>query len=102
MGMLEERYTYPLIETISKFHLRFIDDSFLIWTGTTDELMKFKQQINKVHPSIKFDFNFSHKERNFLDDVVYNQNQVNWKPSSTGKNPMDRLIYIVNQNTLSL
>ena len=48
MGMLEERYIYPLIEKISNFYLRFIDDIFLIWTGTTDQLMKFKQQINEV------------------------------------------------------
>ena len=71
MGMFEERYIYPLIEKISNFYLRFIDDIFLIWTGTTDQLMKFKQQINEVHPSIKFDFNFSNKEVNFLDTVVY-------------------------------
>ena len=32
--------------------------------------MKFKQ-INKVHPSIKFDFNFSNKEINFLDIAVH-------------------------------
>ena len=30
--------------------------------------MKFKKQ---VHPSIKFDFNFSNKEINLLDTVVY-------------------------------
>ena len=70
-----------------------------MWTETTDQLMKFKQQINEVHASIKFDFHFSNKEINFLDTVA---NQVNWKPSSTGKNRIDRLIYIVNQNTLSL
>ena len=33
--------------------------------------MKLKQQINEVHPSIKFDFNFSNKEITFLDTVVY-------------------------------
>ena len=33
--------------------------------------MKFKQQINEFHPSIKYDFNFSNKELNFLDTVVY-------------------------------
>ena len=33
--------------------------------------MKFKQQIHEVHPSIKFDFNFSNKDINFLDTVVY-------------------------------
>ena len=33
--------------------------------------MKCKQRINEVHPSIKFDFNFSDKEIHFLDIVVY-------------------------------
>ena len=33
--------------------------------------MKFKQQINEVHPIIKLDFNFSDKEINFLDTVAY-------------------------------
>ena len=33
--------------------------------------MKVKQQTDEVHPSIKFDFNFSNKEINFLDTVVY-------------------------------
>ena len=44
---------------------------FLIWTRTTDQLMKFKHQINEIHPSIKFVFDFSNKEINFLDTVVY-------------------------------
>ena len=65
MGMFEERYIYPFIEKISNFYLRFIEGIFLIWTGTTDQLMKFKQQINEVHSPIKFDFNFSNKEINF-------------------------------------
>ena len=56
---------------ISNFHPRFIDDIFSIWTGTTDQLITFKQQINEVHSSIKFDFNFSNKEIDFLDTVVY-------------------------------
>ena len=33
--------------------------------------MKFKQQIYEIHPSIKFNFNFSTKEINFLDTVFY-------------------------------
>ena len=37
--------------------------------------MKFKQQINEVHPSIKFNFNFSNKEINFLDTIVYKTQQ---------------------------
>ena len=57
LSMFEERYIYPLIETMSKLYLRFIDDIFLLWAGNTD-------------PSIKFDFNFSNKKINFLDTVV--------------------------------
>ena len=33
--------------------------------------MEFKQKINEIHPSIKFNFNFSNKEITFLDTVVY-------------------------------
>ena len=33
--------------------------------------MKFKQQINEIYPSAKFDFNFSNKEIKFLDIVAY-------------------------------
>ena len=39
--------------------------------------MKFKQQINEIHPSIKFDFNISNKQINFFDTVVYKTQQVN-------------------------
>ena len=49
--------------------------------------MKFKQHINEVHSSIKFNFNFSNKETNFLDKVVYKkqsgkpQTKFYWKES---------------------
>ena len=33
--------------------------------------MEFKQQINEIHPSIKFNFNFFTKEINFVDTVFY-------------------------------
>ena len=47
MRMFKNRYIYPLIEATSKFYLQF-KLHFFIWTRTTDQLMKFKQQINKV------------------------------------------------------
>ena len=60
MGIFQERYICPPNEKIS--YLRFIDDIFLIWSETIiDQLMKFKQQINEVHPAKKFGFNFSKK-----------------------------------------
>ena len=102
MGMFEERYIYPLIEKISNVYLQFIDDMFLIGTGTTDQLMKFKQQINEVHPSVKFDFNFPNKEINFLDTAVYKTQSGKLDHKLYRKGYDRQLIYIVNQNTLNL
>ena len=71
MGIFEEKFIYPLINNMIRLYLRFINDIFIIWTGTLDQLLEFKQQVNEVHPSIKFDFKFSNKEVNFLDTAVY-------------------------------
>ena len=39
--------------------------------GKINQLLEFKQRINEVHSSIKFDIKFSNKEINLLDNVVY-------------------------------
>ena len=62
--------------------------------------MKFKKQINEVHPSIKFDFNFSNKEIPFWDSVVY-KTQSGKPENKLYRKESDRQIYIVNHNTLS-
>ena len=71
MRMIKEKYMYSVIEAVYKFNLQFIDDIFLIWTVTIDQLIKLKQQINEVHPSIKFAFSFFNKDIYFLDTFVY-------------------------------
>ena len=38
MGIFEENYIYHLIKEKCKLYLRHIDDIFLVWTGTLDEL----------------------------------------------------------------
>ena len=48
MGMFEENYIYHLIQEKCKLYLRYIDDTFLIWAGTPDELNKSILSINKV------------------------------------------------------
>ena len=49
---------------------RFIDDIFFIFSGSYEELEKFLQYLNSVHPTIKFD-DFEHDKTenscNFLD-----------------------------------
>ena len=43
---------------------------FLLWRSPLEKLLKFKEHINTVHPTIKFDFRYSSKSTNFLDSFV--------------------------------
>ena len=52
MSHFEETYIYDLIRNKCNFYKRFIDDIFIIWYGTHDELKAFVEQLNKLHPII--------------------------------------------------
>ncbi|XP_072025089.1 uncharacterized protein [Amphiura filiformis] len=49
---------------------RYIDDIFMIWTHSKDELEQFINHANQIHPSIKFTSDYSPSQVNFLDVVV--------------------------------
>ena len=68
--IFEKTFIYPLVNNMTKLYLQFTNDIFIKWTGTFGQLLEFKQRIEEVYPSIKFDFKFSNKEINFLDTVV--------------------------------
>jgi hypothetical protein len=55
-----------------KFWKRFIDDIFLIWTGTEQELITFLEFINTLHPTIKFTSTYDFQSRTvpFLDTSI--------------------------------
>lgn len=55
-----------------KFWRRFIDDVFLIWTGTEEELITFLDFINTLHPTIKFTSTYDFETRTvpFLDTSI--------------------------------
>ena len=80
MGLFEENYVYHLIKEKCKLYLRYIDDMFPLWTATLDEFNKFIAKINKVHPSIKFDFNYSKKCEFLRENCKKNLLQVNFPP----------------------
>ena len=48
---------------------RFIEDILFFWTGSKEELMRFLQFVNSVHPSIQFtaEFDFTSRSVVFLD-----------------------------------
>ena len=71
MGWFEEHFIYPLILRFGKFCLRYIDDMFLIWNGTQEKFEAVVDKINNCHPTIKFEYQISNTEINFLDTTVF-------------------------------
>ena len=71
MGDFEEKYIYPFIGQHNNLYLRFIDDIFIIWTGSKKKFEIFINDLNHRHGTIKFDFEISQKEINFLDTTVF-------------------------------
>ena len=47
--------------------MRYIDDLFFIWKGSEEDLLKFLKEVNTLHPSIEFDYEYSREKVNFLD-----------------------------------
>ena len=71
MNNFEENHIYDLLTDKCPFYKRFIDDIFLLWNGTLEELEIFLEQLNQLHPSIKFDAKISKSSIEFLDTKVY-------------------------------
>ena len=71
MGWFEQKFIFPLLTNLSNFSLRLIDDTFLIWNGTKTESDNFLKKINEWHCSIKFEYEMSQTETNFLDTTVF-------------------------------
>ena len=67
MGKFEETFIYPYIQNLCILYLRYIDDLFLIWTGTKEQFKDFVTNLNSQHPSNKFSYQISDKSIDFLD-----------------------------------
>jgi hypothetical protein len=54
------------------FYKRFINDIFVIWTGTKESFLGFMEKINTLHPTIKFtcEFDYDQKSTTFLDTKI--------------------------------
>ncbi|XP_066931363.1 uncharacterized protein [Clytia hemisphaerica] len=96
MSQFEESNIYPLLTEKCKTYLRFIDDIFMIWSGTEEELKRFIQEINTLHETIKFTADYSKKEISFLDTIV----TISGSKLITRlyKKPTDRSAYLHNQS----
>ena len=50
--------------------LRYLDDSFCLWTDTIQKLKEFLEFLNGFHPSIKFTMDYSPYQINYLDVLI--------------------------------
>ena len=60
---------------------RYIDDIFIIWTYTKEELIQFIEYVNTIHNTIKFEALYSKEEINFLDTTIHFGNDCNFTTS---------------------
>ena len=67
----EQKHLYPLIKDKSILFLPYTDDIFMVWTKSEKQLKDFISELNQKHPSIKFDYKFDCKQIEFLDTLVY-------------------------------
>lgn len=76
MGELESKmlHTAPYK---THLYLRYIDDIFIIWTGTETQHSAFYDHCNSFHKSIKLTIEYSMEEITFLDTVVHRDKDGN-------------------------
>ena len=66
-------YTYRIQPLLWR---RYIDDIFMLWTSSVQELQNFIDHLNNCIPSINFETNISESEINFLDVKVRIKNNA--------------------------
>ena len=75
MSEFEDKFIYSYEKQPLLFK-RYIDDCIFLWTHGDEELEKFKSHLNNCHPTIKFTFESSLKNVNFLDTTIQNKDGV--------------------------
>ena len=95
MGKLEKEIldTSPLLPT---YYRRFIDDIFMVWPHSLEDLQKFITHMNNANNSIQFTHEFSQEEIVFLDVVVYKDstNSNSTLHTRTHIKPTNKQLYV--------
>ena len=71
MGKFETQFIYPEINSDCLFYARYIDYIFLIYTGGDTKLKQLLKDLNTKHDLMKFDYETSTKSIEFLDTLIY-------------------------------
>lgn len=76
---------------------RFIDDIFMIWTHTENDLLNFISYLNNLHPTIKFTSSHSSTSISFLD-VQVSLNQFGVVETDLYTKPTDKHQYLLHSS----
>ena len=71
MASFKEKLIFPFLTNSSDFYVCFIDNIFLNWNDTKTEFDDFSKKSYECYPSIKFEYEISKTEINFLDTTVF-------------------------------
>ena len=78
---------------MSLLHLRYINDIFIIWKETKEQLITFIDKLNKKRKTIKFEYEISLQKIAFLDTMLYKDKDNNPRPTLYHK-PTDQQSYL--------
>ena len=92
MDQFEKQHIYPYIKNKSILYLQYINDIFMIWTGTKQELLIFLEMLNSKQKTIKFKHKTSHSNTSFLDTLIY-KNKKSTLQTTVYQKPTDQQSY---------
>ena len=97
MTRFEQKHIHQIYKDKVNLCLRYIDGILFIWKDTEEELKNLFSEINKKHPSTKFNQKYSMLKIELLDALVYKDEQQ--LRTTIFKKKTDNLIFMQNPNT---
>lgn len=58
-GVSLQKYGHPFHHYIREIWKRYLEESFIIWKVTIDELLEFKSMHNNISPIVQFKMEYS-------------------------------------------
>ena len=71
--VIETDYDAEFQQYLKAYWKRFLDDCFIPWTKSEEELKTFHYILNNLHDDINFTLEYDQKEQPFLDEMVWNK-----------------------------
>ena len=101
---LERDFNHQFSQYIEENFKRFLDDCFILFTKSDNELEKLYQYLNNLHPSLKFTMDSNTNQLPFLDTMVINNGGKIQTDRTTNQQTRNNTYYThpVTRNTLEI